>query len=77
MWSKILVGIGLACTAAVTIIATGGIAVPMWVIPVLTATGAGAAHMAQSPIRDFHDAIETAKLAGEAAKASSDATEKK
>lgn len=75
--SKILAGIGYATAVAITVIVSGGIALPAWIVPALAGAGAVAGHMAQSPIHNIHDAAVTAKAAGEAAKIASDAAGKK
>lgn len=47
--SHILTTIAYVAGSAVTIIVTGGIAVPAWLIPALTGVGVVAGHLATSP----------------------------
>lgn len=58
--SRVLTTIAYVAGAAVTIIMTGGIAVPAWVVPALTGVGVVAGHLATSP--SDQKVVDTAKL---------------
>lgn len=58
--SRILTTISYCTVVAVTIIATGGIAVPAWLVPALSGLGAIAGHLATSPVDQT--TVDVAKL---------------
>jgi len=73
-WNQFFTAIAYGAGIAVTVITTGGIAAPAWLIPTLTGVGVISGKMAASHSDAINASAAIGAAAGQAAKASSDAT---